>query len=86
MKNRFIPLEKRSKKQQKDYHSGHRKTWGSLNPVTRKPDNPKVYNRKTKRHSVDDDSMSFLIIPDSLSLFPVCHYQIYRCFPLYIQS
>jgi len=43
---KFVPFEKLSKKQQKELNSHKRKTWGELNPVTRKPENPKAYNRR----------------------------------------
>jgi hypothetical protein len=42
----FIPLEKMSKKARRAYHRARRTTWGALNPVTRRPENPKAYNRK----------------------------------------
>jgi len=42
----FIPLLKQSKQKQKEYHAKKRSTWGELNPVTRKPPNPKAYNRR----------------------------------------
>jgi len=44
-KQPFIPLAKQSKQKQKAYHAAKRSSWGSLNPVTRKPPNPKAYNR-----------------------------------------
>ncbi|MCL2003646.1 MAG: hypothetical protein FWG72_06550 [Oscillospiraceae bacterium] len=46
MKQQYIPLEKRSKREQKAYFAGRRGSWGGVNPVTRKPPNPKAYNRK----------------------------------------
>jgi len=46
MKQRYIPMEKRSKREQREYHAAQRGSWGSMNPVTRKPPNPKAYNRK----------------------------------------
>ncbi len=49
MKQRFIPLEKSSKRKQKEYHAAQRRTWGDINPVTRKPKNPKAYDRKKNR-------------------------------------
>jgi len=49
MKQKFVPLEKRSKKQQKEFHSMQRKDWGNLNPATRKVPNTKAYNRKKAR-------------------------------------
>lgn len=52
MKQRYIPLEKRSKREQKEYHAARRGSWGGISPVTRKPPNPKAYNRKKsgRRH------------------------------------
>ena len=46
---KFVPLEKRSKKEQRAYHACRRGGWGALNPVTRRPENPKAYNRQKAR-------------------------------------
>ncbi|MDO5150013.1 MAG: hypothetical protein Q4D76_11530 [Oscillospiraceae bacterium] len=46
---KFIPFEKLSKKKQREINNLKRSDWGSLNPVTRKTENKKAYNRK-KRH------------------------------------
>ena len=46
MKQRYVPLEKRSKREQREYHAEQRGSWGGINPVTRKPPNPKAYIRK----------------------------------------
>lgn len=43
---KFIPYEKLSKKRQRELNASRRTTWGSLNPVTRKPQNSKAYNRR----------------------------------------
>ena len=43
---KFIPYEKLSKKEQQKINKAKRGTWGELNPVTRKPQNSKAYNRK----------------------------------------
>ena len=52
---KFIPFEKLSKKKQRELSAKRRGTWGSINPVTRKPKNPKAYDRKkTRRRSPDD--------------------------------
>ena len=45
---KFIPYEKLSKKKQRELNAARRGTW-TINPVTRKPANPKAYNRKTAR-------------------------------------
>ena len=44
--NKFIPYEKLSKKERRKIDKAGRQTWGELNPVTRKPENSSVYNRK----------------------------------------
>jgi hypothetical protein len=45
-KQKFVPLEKQSKRQQKEYHASRRKDWGELNPVTRVVPSAKIYKRK----------------------------------------
>ncbi len=46
---KHIPYEKLSKKEKRKLDSSKRNTWGDLNPVTRKPENSRAYNRnKTK--------------------------------------
>lgn len=41
-----IPYAKQSKRRQRAQDRAKRKTWGAINPVTRKPPNPKTYNRR----------------------------------------
>lgn len=43
--NKHIPFEKLSKRQQRELNAQKRVTWGELNPVTRRPENSKAYNR-----------------------------------------
>lgn len=43
--NRFVPYEKLSKKEREKLNKARRVTWGPINPVTRKPKNPKAYDR-----------------------------------------
>ena len=50
---KFIPYEKLSKKKQRELDAKKRGSWGGLNPVTRKPENPKAYNRKKARKQYD---------------------------------
>ncbi|MBR4289339.1 MAG: hypothetical protein IKT52_01715 [Oscillospiraceae bacterium] len=42
---KFIPNEKLSKKEKRKIDQARRQTWGELNPVTRKLENSKAYNR-----------------------------------------
>ena len=44
--DKFIPINKQSKRNRKKFHASRRRTWGSINPVTKKPPNPKAYNRR----------------------------------------
>lgn len=43
---KFIPYEKRSKKEKRKLDLSRRGSWGEINPVTRKPTSSKAYNRK----------------------------------------
>ena len=46
----FVPLQKQSKKAQKEHHAKQRGTWYGLSPVTRTCPSAKAYDRnKTKR-------------------------------------
>ena len=42
---KFIPYEKLSKKKKKELNAAKRSTW-NISPVTRRPENPKAYNRR----------------------------------------
>ena len=44
--DKYIPYEKLSKKEKRKVDAMRRNTWGELNPVTRKPENSKAYNRR----------------------------------------
>lgn len=60
---KFIPFEKLSKKKQRELKAQKRGSWGGLNPVTRKPENPKAYNRKKARKWSDDSmTVSFIFV------------------------
>ena len=47
---KFTPYEKLSKKEKRKIDQARRQTWGELNPVTRKPENSKAYNRNKSRN------------------------------------
>jgi hypothetical protein len=51
---RFIPFEKLSKKKQRQLNAQKRGSWGAISPVTRRPENPKAYNRKKARRWKED--------------------------------
>ncbi|HBR30993.1 MAG TPA: hypothetical protein DD733_02805 [Clostridiales bacterium] len=54
---KFIPFDKLSKKKQRELMKKKRVTWGSFNPVTRKPDKPKAYKRTKKESRGFDESI-----------------------------
>lgn len=56
---KFIPYEKLSKKRKRALDAKRRETW-HISPVTRRPDNPKAYNRKKAQKWNFDDSSSVL--------------------------
>jgi hypothetical protein len=55
MKQRYVPLEKRSKQEQKEHYAARRGSWGAISPVTKKPPNPKAYNRKKSGKRVENE-------------------------------
>ena len=63
MMEKYIPYEKLSKKEKRKIDSCRRKTWGILNPATRKPANSKAYNRKKIQYWKDElhSADSFLL-------------------------
>ncbi len=56
--DRFVPFEKLSKKKKRELNTKRRSTWGNVNPVTRKPKNPKAYDRKKARKESCEDFFS----------------------------
>lgn len=69
---KFVPADKLSKKKRRALHARRRKTWGGLNPVTRKPADPKAYNRKKARKWSDDTSIDrVFLFAENYMLFPV---------------
>lgn len=46
---KFIPFAKLSKKAQQVMNKNKRKSWGNIDPTTKRPANSKAYNRKKAR-------------------------------------
>ena len=59
---KFVPFEKLSKKKQRELNARKRRDWNGINPVTRKTENSKVYNRKKAQKRFDFDSVPFCFI------------------------
>lgn len=51
---KFVPYEKLSKKKKRELDALRRGSWNGVNPVTRRSENPKAYNRKKARRWKDD--------------------------------
>ena len=47
----LVPLNKRSKKAQKEYHAKQRGSWYGLNPITRTVPSGKVYDRNQAKRA-----------------------------------
>ena len=60
---KFVPYEKLSKKKQRELDALRRGSWGGLNPVTRKPENPKAYNRRKAQRWKNDSSFEPFAFP-----------------------
>lgn len=54
---KFIPFAKLSKKKQRELTAARRGSWNGIDPTTRRPRNPRAYDRK-KALKWRDDSTS----------------------------
>ena len=54
---KFIPYAKLSKKKRRELDAKRRGTW-TINPVTRKPPDPRAYNRNKAQKWRNDDPVS----------------------------
>jgi hypothetical protein len=46
---KFVPYDKLSKKKKREADRARRGNWGGLNPVTRRPEDPKAYKRSERK-------------------------------------
>lgn len=51
----FTPLEKRSKRAQREYHASQRGSWNGVVPVTRTMPSGKLYNRNSAKRALRGD-------------------------------
>ena len=58
---KFIPYEKLSKKKQRELNASRRTVW-TINPVTRRPANPRAYDRKKTQTRNDEYFESVLLL------------------------
>ena len=56
---KYVPLSKKSKKAQKQFHAMQRSTWNGLNPVTRTVPNGKAYDRNKQKQRDFKDSRNY---------------------------
>ncbi len=65
---KFVPYQKLSKRKRRERDKQRRSDWGNMNPITRKPANPKAYNRKKTPYGSDPSDTGFFFL-NALSLF-----------------
>jgi hypothetical protein len=58
---KMIPYRKISKRKKRELDRKRRRTWNGLNPVTRKPEDPRAYNRRKARSLEDDPDARFFV-------------------------
>jgi hypothetical protein len=58
----FLPREKMSKRERRELDASRRTTWDNVNPITRKTENKKTYNRKKSPRWYNDDSTGIFVI------------------------
>ena len=59
--NRFLPREKMGKREKRALDKAKRTTWDGINPITRKTENKKAYNRKKSPRWYNDDSTGIFV-------------------------
>lgn len=70
---KYVPIEKMSKKMQREYYKKQRKDWGGISPVTRRSENPKAYDRAKAKKDHENFRDPFLFFYAALSMeFKVC--------------
>lgn len=70
---KFIPYEKLSKKQKREIDRKRRGSWGNLNPVTRRSESKKLYNRAKSKRSAENSADLLVFSAQKLQLF-YCKY------------
>ena len=66
---KYIPYEKLSKKKRRELDARQRGSWNGFSPVTRRPENPKAYNRQKARKRSDDFPDSAFFLRKKTSIF-----------------
>lgn len=51
MENKYVSIEKMSKKKKKEYHSSKRNNWGTVNPCTKIVSDKTKYDRNKYKHT-----------------------------------
>lgn len=66
---RYIPVDKMSKKQKKAYYAARRGNWSGVNPVSRAVPSKKIYNRKQAKHWREEDALPVLFLDIKNALY-----------------
>ena len=63
---KYVPYDKLSKKKKRELDAKRRGSWYGINPVTRKPENSRAYNRRKARTWSDDSlTVPFIFAPST---------------------
>lgn len=65
---KYVPMEKRCKKEQKAWHAKQRGSWNGVKPVTRVVPNKKHYDRKKQRREFPLDVFLLCLFASRRSL------------------
>lgn len=67
----YVPLEKRSKKEQRAWYAARRGSWNGVNPVTKIVPDKKRYNRKKQKLRREDfPDAVFLSLAEGIQILP----------------
>jgi hypothetical protein len=58
VKQKYVPLDKLSKRKRKEYYASFRKDWNGINPVTRSTPNPRAYKRNKSGQRYEYEPLS----------------------------
>lgn len=75
---KFVSIEKRSKKEQREYFSAQRSTWGTVNPCKRVHKSRKDYNRAQGKRELQKELPLPFFSPIKNTLLDLCNYT--KCF------
>ena len=63
VQQKYVPLDKQSKRKRNEFFKSQRRDWGPLSPVTKRVPNGKAYNRKKSKQRYEyEPCLDFLFL------------------------